>query len=397
MMRRAFCFLAAVVLLAPIAAISQEKKTSKQAVEKRLKAVETERVSPAIEEAIHALNAASGFDQAAVSPDGKKVAWVEEFRDKNGADSGYSGIFATAIDHKTPVRKITAASVPRAESGIAWAPDSPRIAFISDAAKPGQSQLYLEGASGQPARRLTDVKGTLASAKFSPDGKTIAVLFTENAPRAAGPLVAEVPETGEIKDAFFEQRLAVVDIATGKLRQVSPADTYVYQYDWSPDGLNFVVSSALGNGDNNWWTAELSVLDATSGLMKSIYKPSLQISYPAWSPDGKSIAFIECLMSDEDSVGGDIFLRNTWDLGSFRFGVRRWKSFRRHPQFFFRSSGNLGRSQRRMEANHAPQQRRFRRVGRSQKYSLEIGFLRSARLACLPCEFRSRGKISIDC
>ena len=308
MMRRAFCFLAAVVLLAPIAAISQEKKTSKQAVEKRLKAVETERVSPAIEEAIHALNAASGFDQAAVSPDGKKVAWVEEFRDKNGADSGYSGIFATAIDGKTPVRKITAASVPRAESGIAWAPDSPRIAFISDAAKPGQSQLYLEGASGQPARRLTDVKGTLASAKFSPDGKTIAVLFTENAPRAAGPLVAEVPETGEIKDAFFEQRLAVVDIATGKLRQVSPADTYVYQYDWSPDGLNFVVSSALGNGDNNWWTAELSVLDATSGLMKSIYKPSLQISYPAWSPDGKSIAFIEGLMSDEDSVGGDIFL-----------------------------------------------------------------------------------------
>jgi dipeptidyl aminopeptidase/acylaminoacyl peptidase len=309
MMRRAFCFLAAVVLLAPIAAIAQEKKTSKQAVEKRLKAVEKEKVSPAIEEAIHALNAASGFDQAAVSPDGKKVAWVEEFRDKNGSDSGYSGIFTTTIDGKAPSGKITISSGPaHAESDIAWAPDSRRMAFISDALKPGQSQLYLEGASGQPAKRLTDVKGTLASPKFSPDGKTIAVLFTENAPRAAGPLVAEVPETGEIKDAFFEQRLAVVDIATGKLRQVSPADTYVYQYDWSPDGLNFVVSSALGNGDNNWWTAELSILDATSGLMKSIYKPSLQISYPAWSPDGKSIAFIEGLMSDEDSVGGDIFL-----------------------------------------------------------------------------------------
>src|SRR5258708_5795100 len=308
MMRRAFCFLAAVVLLAPIAAISQVKKTSKQAVEKRLKAVEKDKVSPAIERAIHALNAASGFDQAAVSPDGKRVAWVEELRDKNGADSGNSAIFATAIDGKTPVRKITAASVPRAESGIAWAPDSPRIAFISDAAKPGQSQLYLEGASGQPASRLTEVKGTLASPKFSPDGKTIAVLFTENAPRAAGPLVAEVPETGEIKDAFFEQRLAVIDIASGKLRQVSPADTYVYEYDWAPDGLNFVVSSAPGNGDNNWWIAELSVLDATSGLMKQIYKPALQISFPAWSPDGKSIALIEGLMSDEGSVGGDIFL-----------------------------------------------------------------------------------------
>jgi dipeptidyl aminopeptidase/acylaminoacyl peptidase len=307
MMRRAFCFLAAVVFLASTPAISQEKKTTKQAVEKRLKAVEKEKVSPAIEEAIHALNAASAFDQAAVSPDGKKVAWVEELRDKNGADRGNSAIFATTIGGKSAVRKIAAATAPHAESDIAWAPDSRRIAFISNALKPGQSQLYLKAAGGWPAKRLTDVKGTLNAPKFSPDGKTIAVLFTENAPRAAGPLVAEVPETGEIKDAFFEQRLAVVDIATGKLRQVSPADTYVYQYDWSPDGLNFVVSSALGNGDNNWWTAELSILDATSGLMKSIYKPSLQISYPAWSPDGKSIAFIEGLMSDEDSVGGDIF------------------------------------------------------------------------------------------
>src|SRR4029077_14909020 len=169
---------------------------------------------------------------------------------KNGTDKGNSAIFVTAVDGKGSVRKITAASAPRAEHDIAWSPDSRRIAFLSDALQPGQSQLYLETAPGQPAKRLTDVKGTLASPKFSPDGKTIAVLFTENAPRAAGPLVAEVPETGEIKDAFFEQRLAVVDIATGKLRQVSPADTYVYQYDWAPDGLNFVVSSALGNGDN---------------------------------------------------------------------------------------------------------------------------------------------------
>jgi len=308
MIRRALYFFLATILLYLSSAIAQEKKTSKQAVEKRLKAVEKEKVSPGIEQAIHALNAASGFEQAAVSPDGKKVAWVERLRDKNGAESGNSTIFATTIDGKTPVRKITAASVPRAESDIAWAPDSRRIAFISDALNPGQSQLYLEGAPGQPAKRLTDVKGTLASPKFSPDGKTIAVLFTENAPRAAGPLVAEVPETGEIKDAFFEQRLAVSDIATGKLRQVSPADTYVYQYEWAPDGLNFVVSSALGNGDNNWWIAELSILDATSGLMKPLYKPSLQVSHPVWSPDGKSIAFIEGLMSDEDSVGGDIFL-----------------------------------------------------------------------------------------
>jgi dipeptidyl aminopeptidase/acylaminoacyl peptidase len=41
--------------------------------------------------------------------------------------------------------------------------------------------------------------------------------------------------------------------------------------------------------------------------MKPLYKPSLQIARPVFSPDGKQIAFIEGLMSDEDSVGGDVF------------------------------------------------------------------------------------------
>jgi dipeptidyl aminopeptidase/acylaminoacyl peptidase len=309
MKRRAFPLLLLAGFLASTPALSQEKKTSRQAVEKRLHDVEKEKVSPAIEQAIHSLAAASGFTQAVVSPDGKKVAWVEELRDKNGVESGNSAIFSTTIDGKGPARKITASpGTPRAESDIAWSPDNRGFAFLSDAAKPGQLQLYLQSAPGQAAKRLTNVKGFLASPKFSPDGKTIAVLFTENATRAAGPLVAETPETGEIKDAFFEQRLALIDIATGKLRQVSPADTYIYEYDWAPDDLHLVVTSALGNGDNNWWIADLSILEATSGLMKSIYKPALQINFPAWSPDGKSIAFIEGLMSDFGSVGGDIFL-----------------------------------------------------------------------------------------
>ena len=64
----------------------------------------------------------------------------------------------------------------------------------------------------------------------------------------------------------------------------------------------------MGNGDNNWWIAELFTVNAATKELVSIYKPKLQIARPVVSPDGRSVVFIEGLVSDEDSVGGDVFL-----------------------------------------------------------------------------------------
>src|ERR1700676_1146375 len=298
------------------------KEGTKQAVEARLKAAEhakpTDATGP-IHDVEKTLFATRRFEQAAISPDGKRVAWVETLIGKDGAPSGNTAIYFSQIEAKTTPRRLTAGLGTRhhEEGNVAWSPDGKRVAFLSDFVKAGQRQLYVANvsggdgsATGAETKKLTNVKGFLAAPSWSPDGKTIAVLFTENATRASGPLVAETPLTGEIKDSFFEQRLALVDVATGKLRQISPADTYVYEYDWSPDGLHFAVTAATGNGDNNWWIAELYTLDAATGLMKSIYKPQMQITNPAWSPDGKQIALIEGLMSDEGLTGGDIFTLN---------------------------------------------------------------------------------------
>jgi dipeptidyl aminopeptidase/acylaminoacyl peptidase len=342
---------------------ARAKEGTKQAVEARLKAVEHAKPTGSAEpihEVEKTLFATRRFEQAVISPDGKRVAWVETLIGKDGAPSGNTAIYVAGVEAKAPARRLKAGvgAGEHEEGSVAWSPDSKRVAFLSDAVKAGQRQLYVAqvsggngsatnapnakttgatnatngtnatdapnattatgatnamgatgatGAVGGGAKRLTNVKGFLAEPKWSPDGKTIAVLFTENATRASGPLVAETPETGEIKDAFFEQRLGVVDVASGKLRQISPADTYVYEYDWAPDGLRFAVTAALGNGDNNWWVAELYTLEGATGLMKSIYKPHLQIANPVWSPDGEKIAFVEGLMSDAGLTGGDIF------------------------------------------------------------------------------------------
>ncbi len=153
------------------------------------------------------------------------------------------------------------------------------------------------------------MKGLLAEPHWSPDGKQIAILFTENLPRAAGPLDPVLPQTGVLESKIYEQRLAIVDAATGAVRQLSPKDMYIYEYDWSPDGRSFAVTAAAGEGDNNWWIAQLYSVSAETGEMKPLYKPAVQqqIAAPRWSPDGKSVVFIGGLMSDEGSTGGEMF------------------------------------------------------------------------------------------
>jgi dipeptidyl aminopeptidase/acylaminoacyl peptidase len=267
-------------------------------------------VTSSAKEQKQSLFSAQHFAQVAISPDGKHVAWVEFRSDAEGAATGKQDIYVSdAAAAGIPARLTAGATTAHCNEGeIAWSPDSKQLAFTSDAVKPGQPQLYVSSAAGGPARKLTNVKGFLAGTKWSPDGKSIAILFTESATRVAGPLAAETPETGVIKDAFFEQRLAIVNVATGKLRQVTPADTYIYEYDWAPDSKTIALIAAKGNGDNNWWLAELYSLDTVAEQMKSIYKPALEISRPVVSPDGENVAFIEGLMSDEVSVGGDVLL-----------------------------------------------------------------------------------------
>ena len=253
-------------------------------------------VDPALAE----IAATHRFLQTAISPDGAHVAYVEAF-----AAPGQSGVYVA------PRTRVTAGDGKTAcdEEAIAWSPDGKQLAFLSDHEKKDQFQLYVAPADGGPARQLTHLKGLLAEPRWAPDGKRLAILFTENLPHAAGPLDPVPPDSGVLGSQIYEQRLAVVDAASGTARQVSPKDMYVYEYDWSPDGRTFAATGAHGAGDDNWWIAQLYTMPAEGGEMKSIYQPPAdrQIAVPRWSPDGKSIVFIGGLMSDEGSTGGDIF------------------------------------------------------------------------------------------
>ncbi len=260
-------------------------------------------------QAIEATYAARHYGQVAISPDGHRVAWIETRVGKDGVPDGKTEIYvADNRPGAAPVRVTAAAAGQYAtEANLAWAPDSAALVFVSDAARADHGDLYLTTLAGTAPRRLTHADGVLASPSFSPDGKRLAVLYTEHANRGLGPLAAAAHETGEIEEAVFEQRLALVDLASGRIDPVSAADLYVYEYSWAPSGDHVAIVAARGDGDNNWWRASLYRQDLRGGPMKLLYKPTLQIASPAYAPDGLHVAFIEGLMSDEGSVGGDVY------------------------------------------------------------------------------------------
>ncbi len=256
---------------------------------------------PDLESAIDRLFVARSISQVAIAPDATRVAWVESL------SGGGSVINMAELGNPAAKLPVSAGKDGGLEGHVAWSPDSKRLAFLSDAELPGQFQLYVTGVTTLP-RKLTSLTGYLDAPKWSPDGKTIGLLFTENAPRASGPLMPMTLETGVIESKVYEQRLASVDVASGVVQQLSPANMYVYEYEWSPDGRTFVTTAAHGAGDANWYVAQIYTLPTAGGEMKSIYKPQQQVAEPCWSPDGKRIAFIGGLMSDEGSTGGDIFV-----------------------------------------------------------------------------------------
>jgi dipeptidyl aminopeptidase/acylaminoacyl peptidase len=241
------------------------------------------------------------YSDVALSPDGAHVAWVQSAAVATSRQTYVSGTSANAraVMVKIPI------TGKRTDFDPVWSPDSKTLAVFSSAGEKEQRQLWMVNADGSGPKKITKLNGYAARPRCSHDGRQIAFLYIQGA-GGGGPLMAAPATTGVIDTAIHNQRIAVLNVDTGQLRQVSPENLHIYDYDWSPDDKMFVATAASGPGDNNWWIAQIYTIDIAKGNATSIYKPSLQLAVPRWSPDGKSMAFIEGLMSDEGFHGGDL-------------------------------------------------------------------------------------------
>jgi dipeptidyl aminopeptidase/acylaminoacyl peptidase len=298
--------LAAFAVAAPLLALAGEPVAGPPAGGPREAPARVETAAAALDATLAALERVREFRDVALAPDGRRVAYTEKVEDADA--DGLGRVWLADLDGGRTRRISAGKRALRRERGAAFSPDGRRLAFLSDAARPGQLQLYVAPVAGGPARRLTGVRGQIDRPRWSPDGQSIALLYAAGSEHEAGALVAHPRDVGVVAERLETQRLAVVDATSGALREVSPEGLYVYDYDWAPDGARFAAEAVYGSGTNDYWIAELFVVEVATGRARSLWKPPLQIAEPRFAPAGKSIAVIHGLMSDEGSNGGDVWL-----------------------------------------------------------------------------------------
>jgi len=194
-------------------------------------------------------------------------------------------------------------------AGPAWSPDGGALAVVASDRRARKAALIV--VRGDKGAVALNFDGLLAQPRWSPDGRALAVLATERPRKQTGATQAGAALVGEIGRQTDEQRVALLTAApAGKpgmaVRFLSPADTFVYEYDWAPDGKGFAVSEAKGDGDDNWWVARLAYIGLDASF-REIAAPPVQIKYPRVSPDGRTVAFVGGLMSDFGPTGGDLW------------------------------------------------------------------------------------------
>ena len=246
--------------------------------------------------------------QAQLNKDGDAIVWNAD------GVGGSQSIYHAALSNMDAAVRITASAVGKKadEAEPQWSPDGKEIAFLSEASKKGQSQIFVANAiTGVliTQKPLTKFDGYVSHLKWSPDGKYLSVLYVEKASREPSPMAAKNKVVGLIDSLANKnvQRIAIVNRLSGNTQQITPSGLYIFEYDWSPDSKNFVYTAALPPGDDNWYIAQLYQQSVTAKDTVLMYHPLRQIALPRWSPDGKHIAFIEGLISDQGGTGGEIF------------------------------------------------------------------------------------------
>ena len=238
------------------------------------------------------------------APDGSTVAYSVSTNDKK-ADEGTSDLWAVPWSAAKP------AQLTRTPKTSEWQPryarDGKTLFFLSDAARDDTTQLWKIAAKGGAARQVTDIRGGISDFDLSPDGKRAVVLA------AVGLHVgddSEIPPPIETDRFLFKrdgegflddrtQQLFIVDLGTGKARQLTHGQRDHWQPAWSPDGASIAYTAKERGDTDRDSNYDVFVQGVDAGEPKKISTstgPDNDPDWgarPSWSPDSRRIVWLE--------------------------------------------------------------------------------------------------------
>jgi dipeptidyl aminopeptidase/acylaminoacyl peptidase len=236
------------------------------------------------------------------SPDGTRLAYSITRNDGPRRPYGQLWIMNLA-DGKT----LSLSSGNEPSGNLEWSPDSKWISYSGRL--DGRSGLIVSRPDGSGKKYLGAMEDTNAplpttgrTTAWSPDSKQIAYVSATPGPETADasgdPIVITrylyKPTASEGNNHFNDNKrlhLFVVDVASGKSRQLTNGIFYEHSIDWAPGGKEIAFISNRAKDDDRFFNYDLFTVDPTTGETKHLAATENAEYRPHYSPDGKSIAY----------------------------------------------------------------------------------------------------------
>jgi dipeptidyl aminopeptidase/acylaminoacyl peptidase len=247
-----------------------------------------------------------GIQDVQISPDGSRVAYVVSHEYTEGEHKlPASSIWLVSADGSAAAKQFTAGK--SADTRPRWRPDGQELAFLSDRAKDGISQIYIISVDGGEARRLTQAKGGVTDLAWSPDGSRIAYIALEAESEEEERRHRERDDAIHVDHDYKYARLWVTVARGDEPRSLTPAEYQVRGFAWFGEGWAVVTSPTPKEDDFNlpWTLRQVREGQPDTTLWVGQY-PLLSLSA---SDDGTVLAW-----THSGATAGDL-VDELWTLG----------------------------------------------------------------------------------